>query len=138
MSGLTIGEMQVGHVARYSKLIGEQDVSDFAEISGDRNPIHIDAEYAKQTLFKQRIAHGALLVGLISKILGMDYPGPGAIYLSQSLAFKKPCFLRDTITAEVELTQIIIEKNIAKFVTRCVNQDGHIVAIGESVVMPRK
>jgi 3-hydroxybutyryl-CoA dehydratase len=138
MNGKTIDQMQVGERAHFTKTISESDVYLFAGITGDFNPVHIDAVAAEATPFKQRIAHGMLTASLISTVLGMQLPGPNAIYLSQSLRFKRPVFIGDTITAAVEVAELIEEKNRVRLTTRCTNQAGEVVAEGESLLMPRK
>jgi len=138
MNGKTIHDISVGDTARFTKTITQADVTLFAGITGDFNPLHIDHEHARQTRFGQPVVHGALLAGLVSNVLGMQLPGPGALYASQSLAFKKPVFIGDTITAEAEVVEKIEDKNRVRFATRCIDQDGEIVASGESVLLPKK
>lgn len=138
MNGRTIDEMQVGESASFTKTISESDVYLFAGITGDFNPVHIDAVAAEGSPFKQRIAHGMLTASLISTVLGMQLPGPNAIYLSQSLTFRKPVFFGDTITASVEVAELIPGKNRVRLATRCSNQRGEVVAEGESLLMPRR
>ncbi|MBE0643109.1 MAG: MaoC family dehydratase [Bacteroidetes bacterium] len=137
MQGKRLQDMQVGDTASFTKTISESDVYGFAGITGDFNPVHIDAVYAEQSMFKHRIAHGMLYAGFISTVLGTQLPGPGTIYLSQSLRFLKPVYIGDTITAEVEVTELLEEKNRVRLSTRCRNQDAVIVAEGESVLIPR-
>ncbi len=124
----------IGQKASFSKQITERDVATFAEISGDKNPLHLDDTYAKQTRFGARIAHGAFTFALISAALGMNLPGPGTVYMSQSLKFVKPVYLNDTITATVEITAIRAEKGIVTLKTECANQRGEKIAEGEAVV----
>jgi len=124
----------VGQKASFSKKITESDVATFAEISGDKNPVHLDENYAKQTRFGKRIAHGALSVGLISAVLGNILPGHGTVYMSQTIKFTKPVFFDDLITANVEITAIRADKGIVTLKTDCANQRSEIVADGEAVV----
>lgn len=131
-------DMAVGDTASFTKTVSESDIYGFAGITGDFNPMHVNAEFAAASRFERRIAHGVLSAGLISAVLGMQLPGPGAIYVSQSLRFLRPVYIGDTITAEVEVAERIEEKNRVRFATRCRNQDGELVAEGESVLMPRK
>lgn len=138
MNGKTIHDIQLGDTASFTKTITEHDVYTFAGVTGDFNPVHINEEYAKESMFGSRIAHGILCAGLLSTILGTQLPGPGVIYLSQSLSFRKPVFIGDTVKAEVEAVEILTDKNRVRFVTRCYNQHGDIVADGESLLMPRK
>jgi 3-hydroxybutyryl-CoA dehydratase len=138
MNGKTIDEMQVGESASFTKTISESDVYLFAGITGDFNPVHVDQAAAEASPFKQRIAHGILTAGLISTVQGMQLPGPGAIYVSQSLKFRKPVFFGDTITATVEVAELVRERNRVRLSTRCTNQRGEVVAEGESILMPRR
>ena len=138
MTGKTLAEMAVGDTARFSKTVTQADVTLFAGLTGDFNPLHVDHAHAAQTRFGRPVVHGALLTGLVSAVLGMQLPGPGALYASQSLAFKRPVFIGDTVTAEVEVVERIEEKNRVRFATRCLNQDGAVVAEGESVLLPQQ
>lgn len=131
-------DMQVGDRASFAKTVSESDVYGFAGITGDFNPVHVNAVYAAESMFERRIAHGMLYASFISTVLGMQLPGPGVIYLSQSLRFLKPVFIGDTVTAEVEVAEMFAEKNRVRFLTRCFNQDAQLVAEGESLLMPRK
>ncbi len=124
----------IGQKASFSKQITERDVVTFAEISGDKNPLHLNDAYAKQTRFGARIAHGAFTFALISAALGTELPGPGTVYMSQSLKFIKPVYLDDTIAASVEITAIRADKGIVTLKTECANQRGEKIAEGEAVV----
>ena len=138
MIGKTIGEMKVGDFAEFAKTVSETDVYLYAGITGDFNPAHVNQAYAEKTFFKTRIAHGMLTAGFISTILGTKLPGPGTIYLKQSLAFLAPVRIGDTITARAEVVELKVEKNRARFRTTCVNQEGTMVLDGEAEVMPPK
>ncbi len=138
MSGYTIQDMSVGQTESFTKTLTQADVTLFAGLTGDFNPLHIDHVHAATTRFGQPLVHGALLAGLVSTVLGMKLPGPGALYASQSLAFKKPVFIGDTITAQAEAADLDAERNRVRFITRCTNQHGDIVAEGESILLPRK
>lgn len=124
----------VGQKASFSKKITERDVETFAEISGDKNPVHLDENYARQTRFGQRIAHGGFTFAIISAALGTQLPGPGTVYMSQNLKFVKPVLFDDTITANVEITAIRADKGILTLKTECTNQNGEKIAEGEAVV----
>lgn len=124
----------VGSKAAFSKTISERDVATFAEISGDRNPLHLDDQFARGTRFGARIAHGALTFGVISAVLGTLLPGPGTVYLGQSLKFLRPVYVDDTITATVEITAIRPDKGVITLKTDCANQRGEKVAEGEATV----
>lgn len=124
----------VGQKGSFSKTITERDVTTFAEISGDKNPVHLDENYARQTRFGKRIAHGTLSMGLISAVLGNILPGHGTVYMSQLIKFTKPVYFDDTITVTVVITAIRADKGIITLKTDCANQRGELVAEGEAVV----
>ncbi|MDH8676694.1 MaoC family dehydratase [Fusibacter bizertensis] len=134
----TIDKIQVGDTASFTKTISESDVYMYAGISGDFNPAHINAVEAEKGMFKERIAHGMLTASLISTVLGCHLPGPGTIYLSQELSFRKPVRFGDTIEAKVEVIERIEEKNRLILRTTCTNQHGEIVIDGKAMVMPPK
>ena len=136
--GKTIDEIKIGDSAQISHTITETVINDFAKATGDFNPIHLDQTYAEKTYFKGRIAHGVLSLGYISSVLGNLLPGPGGIYLSQEVKFLAPVRIGDTITARVEVIELIPEKNRAKFRTTCVNQQGKLVVDGLAWTMPPK
>lgn len=135
---MTIQEMKIGDRANMAKTVSESDVYTFAGITGDYNPAHINEQYASQTAFGGRIAHGILSAGFISAVLATKLPGPGTIYLSQELKFTKPVRFGDTVTATCTVTEIFPEKNIAKLETVCTNQNGDVVIKGTATVMPPK
>jgi 3-hydroxybutyryl-CoA dehydratase len=135
MSEHTPRTFSTGECASLSKTITETDVTLYAGITGDFNPVHIDAEYAKTTRFGARIAHGMLTTGLISAVLGMKLPGPGAIYLGQELKFLKPVYIGDTITARVEVLEFHAEKKILVAKTECLNHRGEIVLTGTAKLL---
>ncbi len=128
-------KLEIGMTATRTKLMTENDVRQFAEVSGDTNSVHLDEAYAATTQFGKRIVHGMLTASLISAILGIDLPGLGTIYLNQTLSFKAPVFIGDEITAKVELIKYREERRIATFRTTCTNQDGTLVLDGEAVVI---
>lgn len=127
--------IKVGDRAERTTQITDERVRQFAAASGDMNSIHLDDVAAAQTRFGRRIAHGMLTASLISAVLGNDLPGVGSIYLSQSVKFKAPVFLGDTITARVTVTAYREDKRIATLETICLNQDGQLVLEGEAVVI---
>ena len=136
LKGKSIGELKVGDFAEWSRTVTEDDIKLFAKATGDLNPVHLDQAYAEKTFFKGRIAHGLLSLGFISAILGNILPGHGAIYLSQEVKFLAPVRIGDTITAKVEVMELIPEKNRVKFRTTCINQEGNIVVDGTAWAMP--
>lgn len=138
MEGYTISQLSIGQSASFSKTIGEYDVYAFAGITGDLNPAHINQEYAASTRFQGRIAHGILSAGLISAAIGMQLPGPGTIYLGQTLSFRAPVYIGDTITATVTVAAIDTDKGCVELDTLCTNQAGVTVIAGSAKVMPPK
>ncbi|WP_032120744.1 MaoC family dehydratase [Clostridium amazonitimonense] len=138
MMGKTIEEINLGDKACFEKTISESDVYLFAGITGDLNPAHINQVASENTMFQGRIAHGVLVSGLISTVLGMHLPGPGTIYLGQELKFTAPVKIGDTIKAEAEVIEMIKEKNRIKLKTICTNQHGKVVIDGIATVMPPK
>ena len=138
MIGKTINELNVGDRAGFTKTVSESDVYLYAGVTGDFNPAHINEPYAEKTFFKTRIAHGMLPAGFISAILGTRLPGPGTIYMGQTLKFRAPVLIGDTITASAEVMEIIADKNRVRLKTTCQNQDGVVVLDGEAVVSPPK
>ncbi|MDR3231310.1 MAG: MaoC family dehydratase [Synergistaceae bacterium] len=135
---MTIDEMKVGDFATFQKTLSESDVYLFAGVTGDQNPAHINEVYASGTFFKTRIVHGMLTAGLISTVLGMKLPGPGTIYMEQTLKFTAPTHIGDTVEARAEVCEILAEKNIVKLTTTCTTQDGTVVATGMATVKPPK
>ena len=127
-------DLVLGQEASLSKTVGEADIVAFADLSGDHNPVHIDAAYAATTMFKERIAHGMLSAAYISAVFGMQLPGPGAIYVSQTLNFKAPVKIGDTVVTTVKVAELTPEKRRARFECVCA-VDGKPVVVGEGVLM---
>ena len=125
----------IGTVESITRTITDADVRLFANLTGDHNPVHLDADYAATTRFREPIAHGILTSGLISAVIGTKLPGLGAIYLNQTLKFMAPVFHGDTITASAEVIATRPEKRILTLRTACVNQHGRTVIEGEAVVI---
>ncbi|MBL3530721.1 MaoC family dehydratase [Companilactobacillus zhachilii] len=134
------GELKVGMSGSISKRISEEDVDTFAKVTGDYNPMHMDQEFAEKTQFHKRIAHGMLSAGMISACLGTKMPGPGAIYLNQSLRFDKPVYFGDVLVATVTVEKIDQKAHfqIATLSTVVTNQNGDKVTEGEAQIMPAK
>ena len=126
-------DLQVGQKASFGKTITESDIVLFAAVTGDTNPMHLNAEYAKGTIFGERIAHGMLAAGLITKVLGTQLPGPGTIYLSQTLKFRAPVRIGQTVTATVEVVALHPERHRATLRTLCA-VEGEPVLEGEAYV----
>lgn len=134
IAGYFIEDLSVGMSASFSKTVTESDIVLFAAVSGDLNPVHINEDYAKTTLFKGRIAHGILGAAYISTVLGTRLPGPGAIYLSQNLKFIAPVRPGDTITARATIVDMIAAKRRVTMSTNCTVR-GKTVMEGEALVM---
>jgi 3-hydroxybutyryl-CoA dehydratase len=123
-----------GDSASLSLTVLQSVVEGFGEVVGDKNPIHFDDAFAKTTRFGRRIAHGMLSASLISAVIGNELPGPGSIYISQTLEFTSPVYLGDELTAKVTVVAVRQDKPIATLETICSNQDGAVVVKGEAVV----
>ncbi len=130
-----MAEFIPGQSATFTKTISEADIYAYAGISGDFNPLHVNAEFSKGSRFGERIAHGMITAGLISAVLGMRLPGPGAIYLSQTLNFVNPVRIGDTITAKAEVTTYREDKRVLTLRTTCTNQRGQTVLEGQAVLL---
>ena len=136
MIGKTIEELQVGDTARFSKTVSESDVYIYAGVTGDFNPAHVNEEYAKDTFFKTRIAHGMLSAGFISTVIGTMLPGPGTVYMRQEVSFLAPVQFGDTVTAIVEVAEIMADNKRVRLKTYCINQENKTVVDGEAIVSP--
>lgn len=136
--GLFFEDLSIGQSAEATRTVGEADIVAFAAVSGDHNPVHLDAAFAATTPFKERIAHGMLSASYISALIASRLPGPGAIYISQTLAFKRPVKINDAVTTRVEITELNTEKARATLACTC-SVNGKTVLDGEAVVMaPRR
>jgi 3-hydroxybutyryl-CoA dehydratase len=131
----TRNDFRAGERARFTKTVTEADVTTFAGLVGDFNPLHVDAEYARKSRFGRRVAHGMFTGGLISAVLGNKLPGPGSIYLSQQMEFLAPVLIGDTITAVVEISSWRPEKRIVTLKTDAYNQDDVQVVTGKAVLL---
>jgi 3-hydroxybutyryl-CoA dehydratase len=134
MKELAYADIKTGDEASLTRTITEAHIVAFAGVSGDMNPVHLDAEQAKQSIFGERIAHGMLLAGMISAVLGNELPGPNCIYLGQDLRFTAPVKIGDTVRVTVEVTQKRDDKRIITLSTTVANQRGEIVIEGTAVV----
>ena len=138
MQGLYFDELSLGQSAEISQVVGAADIEAFAAVSGDVNPVHLDEAYARATPFGGRIAHGMLAAAYISAVIGNRLPGPGAIYLSQSLRFRRPVKIGDQVTARVTVKALDAEKGHVTFETVCLVA-GKSVVEGEALIMvPRR
>ncbi len=130
--------LEVGQKATFSKTVEERDIQLFAAMSGDHNPVHLDAEFAKATMFKERIAHGMFSGALISAAVACELPGPGTIYLGQSMRFTAPVKLGDTLTVRLEVLEKLPKFRV-RMATRVFNQNDELVVDGEAEILaPRK
>ena len=125
---------QVGDGFSFERLISSEDVQKFAEVVGDLNPVHLDERFAEKTFFKRRIVHGAFLGGLISRVLGMDFPGQGTIYISQNSVFKRPVYVDTIVRVEVKVTEVIAEKRRLVLDTTILNAEGEVCLAGTATV----
>jgi 3-hydroxybutyryl-CoA dehydratase len=137
MQGSFLEDLEVGQTAELTRTVEASDLDAFAKVTGDTNPVHLDEAYAAATPFKGRIAHGMLSAGYISAVLGTELPGPGAIYVSQTLSFRRPVRIGDEVTAEVKVAAIDRARGRVTFATQCVVA-GKTVVEGEAVVMVPK
>jgi 3-hydroxybutyryl-CoA dehydratase len=127
-------DLEVGMEASFAKTVSEADIIAFADVTGDKNPVHLDAAYAARTIFKEPIAHGMLTAGYISAVFGMELPGPGAIYVSQTLNFRGPVRIGDRVVAKVRVMELYPAKRRARFESIC-SVAGKPVLEGEAVLM---
>ena len=138
MRSLTIGELAIGDAASFRKTISESDVYLFAGITGDLNPVHVDAEFAKTTPFGARVAHGPLTFSLCAGLLGTELPGVGTIAVTNQVTYEAPVYIGDTIAVRVEVAALDLDRNRATMAVTWRNQDGKQVASGSMVVKPPK
>jgi len=127
-------DISEGMSSSYWKIISDKDVIEFSELTGDRNPVHLDDSYAEATIFKKRVAHGMLAGSLFSTIFGSQFPGAGCIYLEQSLSFRKPVFLNDKVIATVTVTEIDGDRRRVTFETKC-EVSGQVVITGIAKIL---
>ncbi len=138
MNGLFLEDLKVGQQAMFGRTVTDADIVAFAGVSGDTNPIHLHDGFARSTRFGQRIAHGMLSGSYISTVIGTKLPGPGAVYISQTMNFMAPVIVGDTITAVATITAIDDKRRRVTLKTQCLNGD-KVVIDGEAVVLvPRR
>ena len=126
--------MKVGDIATLTKTFTEEEVRQFAELSKDKNPLHLDRDFGAASIFGERIVHGMLVASLFSGLMGMELPGKGSIYLAQTLSFKAPVGIGEEVTASVEITKIREDKPIVTLQTLCINSKGAVAVEGEAVI----
>lgn len=129
-----IKKLFIGNSVSVSKVFTAEDVENFAELSNDKNPVHLDEEFARSSIFGQRVVHGMLVASLFSGLLGEQLPGKGTIYLGQTLSFTAPVPIGEEVTASVEIINVREDKPIVTLRTTCVNSSGQVVIEGEANV----
>ena len=133
----TRSTLEINDSGTFTKTITQRDIFAFADASGDYNPLHIDEDYARQSVFGRRVAHGILTAGIISTVLGSEIPGVGTIFVELHIKFLKPVFIGDTVTATATVMEFPAPQRVRMFVA-CINQKGEDVAIGNAVIIPPK
>lgn len=133
-TGWFVEDLSEGQSETFEKVVGDAEIQKFADVSGDTNPVHLDEDYAAGTMFKTRIAHGMLSAGFISAVLGARMPGPGSIYLSQSLKFKAPVKIGDRVVARCTITKIDVARRRVTLETNCYVGDIAVIE-GEAMLM---
>jgi acyl dehydratase len=133
MSDTPIGPLglRVGQRARRTQTVTAREVELYAQITGDRNPLHFDGDFAARTRFGRLVAQGGIASGMLNALVAMDLPGPGTVFMSQTLSYKAPTYLGDTLTAEVEVLSLKADKPVCQLRATIVNQDGTLVLEGE-------
>ncbi|WP_372589438.1 MaoC family dehydratase [Fervidobacterium pennivorans subsp. shakshaketiis] len=131
---MNIDDIYVGKVYEVKRIVTDEMVKLFAEATGDKNPVHLDEEYAKNTIFGGRIAHGILSLGIISSVLGMEFPGAGTIYLMQNAKFKRPVYIGEEVTVKLIVKEIDREKRRVLLETYVVKENGENAIEGEALV----
>lgn len=133
---IPIEQITPGMKVSYSQTITDGDIKSFAGLSGDHNPVHVDAEYAEQSRFGKRIAHGLMSAGFFSALFGTKLPGPGCVYVSQNLNFLRPVYIDDTVTAEVVVTGVNLEKRRVQFETTCRVKGKRVISGSAEIYIP--
>ncbi len=132
---MSFKDLIIGQSAQTQTVITDELIQLFAQASGDVNPIHLDEAFAKTTPFRKRIAHGMLVASFISSAIANKLPGHGTVYRTQSLKFKQPAFIGDTVTTTIEIKEMVERTHTVTLKTKCCNQDGKILVLGEAVVI---
>ncbi|PHO10264.1 MULTISPECIES: MaoC family dehydratase [Malaciobacter] len=133
LNAIPLEEIKIGMSATYSQTVTDADIKSFAGISGDRNPVHLDEKYAEESRYKKRIAHGMMTASYFSALFGTKIPGEGCVYVAQSLKFKRPVYVDDTVTATVEVIQVDLSKKRVFLKTTC-KVNNKIVTDGEAEI----
>lgn len=138
LNGYYFEDLKVGIMDEFSKIISEADIQTFAEVSGDENPVHLNPEYAKGTVFKGCIAHGILTASFISTVIGTRMPGPGCIYVAQNLKFKAPVWAGDMVKAVCTVTELNETQKFAKIKTQCFVGDTMVIDGNATIMVPSR
>jgi 3-hydroxybutyryl-CoA dehydratase len=134
---MNIKDFSVGMSFTYKRTVSRCDIESFAKLTGDTNPVHLDEEYARESMFKAPIAHGMLIAGYVSKVFGSDFPGPGCIYISQNIKFTKPVYVNDRLVVYVEIVSIDCDKRRLKFKTECSTRRGIVLGGEAELLIPQ-
>lgn len=138
MSGKSIRELYVGETAQIESTISLENAQRYAEITQDNNPLHFDTEEARRSRYRRPIAHGMILAGFVSGVIGAKLPGFGCIYESQTMRFLHPVFYGERILTRVTVKELLLEQNRVRLLTECLNEQDQTVMVGEAVILPRK
>ena len=138
LNGFYFEDLKIGTTDEFSKTISEADIQTFADVSGDKNPVHLNPEYAKATVFKGCIAHGILTASFVSTVIGTRMPGPGCIYVAQNLKFKAPVRAGDTVKAVCTVTELNEKRKFAEIKTQCFVGDTLVVDGNATIMVPAR
>lgn len=136
LSSIPIEEIKVGMKVSYSQTITDADIKAYAGLSGDHNPVHVNQEFAEQSRYGKRLAHGMMSIGFFSALFGMRLPGPGCVYVAQSMKFKRPVYIDDTVTAVAEVTDVCLDKKRVFFSTNCYVKSKIVISGDAEIYIP--
>lgn len=136
LSSIPIEEIKIGMKVSYSQTITDADIKAYAGLSGDHNPVHVNQEYAEQSRYGKRLAHGMMSIGFFSALFGMRLPGPGCVYVAQSMKFKRPVYIDDTVTAIAEVTDVCLDKKRVFFSTNCYVKNKIVISGDAEIYIP--
>lgn len=136
LTSIPIEDIKVGMRVSYSQTITDADIKAYAGLSGDHNPVHVNEEYASESRYGRRLAHGLMSVGFFSALFGMRLPGPGCVYVSQNIQFKRPVYINDTVTATAEVTDVCIKKKRVFFSTNCYVKNKLVISGDAEIYIP--
>lgn len=136
LSSIPIEKIEIGMRVSYSQTITDADIKAYAGLSGDHNPVHVNQEYAEESRYGKRLAHGLMSVGFFSALFGMRLPGPGCVYVSQNTQFKRPVYINDTVTAVAEVTDVCLKKKRVFFSTNCYVKNKIVISGDAEIYIP--